>query len=78
MKDFCRAHVAAVRCAVVYDKPASTVRCEYVWRTTDRWIDFPWSVPAPVTGGTQQGRVTGAAGTVHCGRPRIPGCIMKP
>jgi hypoxanthine phosphoribosyltransferase len=41
--DFCAEHVAAARCAVLYEKPRSTVRCEYVWRRTDRWIDFPWS-----------------------------------
>ena len=41
--DFCVAHVAMVRCAVLYEKPGSTVRCEYVWRRTEKWIDFPWS-----------------------------------
>jgi hypoxanthine phosphoribosyltransferase len=41
--DFCAEHVADVRCAVLYEKPRSTVKCEYVWRRTDRWIDFPWS-----------------------------------
>ena len=41
--DFCRGVVAEVRTAVIYEKPRSTVRCEYVWRPTDRWIDFPWS-----------------------------------
>lgn len=30
-------------------KPRSSVKCEYVWRYTDRWIDFPWSAEAPVT-----------------------------
>ena len=40
--------VAEVRAAVLYQKPRSIVRCEYVWRHTDRWIDFPWSVEAPV------------------------------
>jgi hypoxanthine phosphoribosyltransferase len=43
VRDFCAEHVAEVRCAVVYQKPLSTVNCEYVWRRTDRWIDFPWS-----------------------------------
>jgi hypoxanthine phosphoribosyltransferase len=47
--DFCRAHVADVRCAVLYEKPHTTVRCEYVWRRTDRWINFPWSTLPPVT-----------------------------
>lgn len=43
VKEFCLDHVAEVRCAVVYEKPRSTVQCEYVWRHTDLWIDFPWS-----------------------------------
>jgi hypothetical protein len=34
----------------VYEKPRSTVHSEYVWRRTDRWIDFPWSSEGPVTG----------------------------
>jgi uncharacterized protein len=48
VRDFCAGHVADVRCAVVYEKPHSTVRCEYVWRRTDRWINFPWSALPPV------------------------------
>src|SRR4051812_38755903 len=48
VKDFCEAKVAEVRCAVLYEKPRSTVQCEYVWRRVDRWIDFPWSAEAPV------------------------------
>jgi len=43
VRDFCRPQVAEVRCAVLYQKPHSVVTCEYVWRHTDRWIDFPWS-----------------------------------
>lgn len=46
--DFCSGKVAEVRAAVLYEKPRSVVRCEYVWRRTDRWIDFPWSCQAPV------------------------------
>jgi uncharacterized protein len=49
VKDFCDGKVAEVRCAVLYEKPRSSVRCEYVWRRTDRWIDFPWSAEAPVS-----------------------------
>jgi hypoxanthine phosphoribosyltransferase len=41
--DFCGEHVADVRCAVLYEKPHTQVRCEYVWRRTDLWINFPWS-----------------------------------
>ena len=48
VKGFCAGKVAEVRCAVLYEKPRSTVSCEYVWRRTDRWIDFPWSAEAPV------------------------------
>jgi hypoxanthine phosphoribosyltransferase len=48
VKDFCAGKVAEVRCAVLYEKPHSAVRCDYVWRRTDRWIDFPWSAREPV------------------------------
>jgi hypoxanthine phosphoribosyltransferase len=48
VKEFCAGKVGEVRCAVLYEKPQSTVRCDYVWRLTDRWIDFPWSVLPPV------------------------------
>jgi len=48
VKDFCARKVADVRCAVLYEKPRSMVKCEYVWRRTDMWIDFPWSAEAPV------------------------------
>ena len=37
------ASVSELRTAVLYQKPASTVNCDYVWRHTDLWIDFPWS-----------------------------------
>jgi uncharacterized protein len=48
VRDFCADHVADVRCAVVYEKPHSEVTCEYVWRRTDKWINFPWSTLPPV------------------------------
>jgi hypoxanthine phosphoribosyltransferase len=48
VKDFCADHVAEVRCAVIYEKARSVVKCEYVWRRTDLWIDFPWSTEPPV------------------------------
>ena len=54
VKDFCAGKVGEVRCAVLYEKPQSEVRCEYVWRRTDRWIDFPWSVMPPVGALTAQ------------------------
>jgi uncharacterized protein len=48
VNDFCAEHVADVRCAVLYEKPRSLVKCEYVWRRTDRWVNFPWSSQTPV------------------------------
>jgi hypoxanthine phosphoribosyltransferase len=49
VKEFCAGKVGEVRCAVLYEKPQSEVSCEYVWRRTDRWIDFPWSAQPPVS-----------------------------
>ena len=48
VQEFCEGKVAEVRCAVLYEKPRSTVKCEYVWRRTERWITFPWSADDPV------------------------------
>ena len=48
VRDYCEGHVAEARCAVVYEKPRSVVKCEYVWKRTDEWINFPWSVEPPV------------------------------
>ena len=53
-REFCAQHGPEVRTAVLYEKPQSVVRCDYVWRRTDRWINFPWSTPAPVAA-TQAG-----------------------
>lgn len=47
---FVAPRVGEVRCAALYEKPSSRVRCEYTWRATDAWIDFPWSSEPPVTG----------------------------
>ncbi|MGY1855766.1 phosphoribosyltransferase [Modestobacter sp. SYSU DS0290] len=48
VQEFCAGHVSAVRTAVVYEKPRSLVHCDYVWKRTDDWIDFPWSTLPPV------------------------------
>ncbi len=48
VKEFLAGKVREARVAVLYEKPGSVVNCEYVWRRTDRWIDFPWSAEAPV------------------------------
>jgi hypothetical protein len=50
VRDFCAEHVAEARWAVLYEKPWSLVKSEYVWARTDRWIDFPWSSEPPVAG----------------------------
>jgi hypoxanthine phosphoribosyltransferase len=49
--EFLEGKVAEVRSAVLYEKPRSAVKCEYVWRRTDRWITFPWSAEEPVLQG---------------------------
>ncbi len=51
VRDFCAANVGEVRTAVLYEKPISVVQCDYVWRRTDLWIDFPWSCEPPLVGG---------------------------
>ncbi|MEU9583727.1 phosphoribosyltransferase [Streptomyces werraensis] len=48
VRDFCLDAVAEVRSAVIYEKTQSLVKCEYVWKRTDEWINFPWSVLPPV------------------------------
>jgi hypothetical protein len=40
--------VAEARCAVIYEKPGSAVKCEYVWARTEKWINFPWSTLPPI------------------------------
>ena len=48
VRDYCLDEVAEVRSAVLYEKSHLLVKCEYVWRRTDRWINFPWSTLPPV------------------------------
>src|SRR5215475_6536432 len=48
VKSFCAGQVGEVRTAVLYEKPRSIVSSDYVWRRTDLWIDFPWSIEPPV------------------------------
>lgn len=43
VEELCADAVADVRTVVLYEKPASVVRCDYVWKHTEGWIDFPWS-----------------------------------
>lgn len=55
VQQLCAGQVGRLRTAVVYEKPRSVVRPEYSWRSTERWVTFPWSARDPVT----------AAGTVR-------------
>ena len=48
VRSLCVDKVAEARIAVLYEKPTSTISCEYVWRPTDRWIEFPWSSEPPL------------------------------
>ncbi|MCB0880910.1 MAG: phosphoribosyltransferase [Thermoleophilia bacterium] len=43
VRDLCLNHARRTRSAVLYEKPISTVRADYVGARTDRWIVFPWS-----------------------------------
>jgi uncharacterized protein len=48
VQSFIKDHVEDARTAVIYEKPQSLIRCDYVWKHTDRWINFPWSSQDPV------------------------------
>lgn len=48
VRDFCEGKVGEVRTAVLYEKSHSVVKCDYVWKRTDLWINFPWSDKEPV------------------------------
>jgi len=51
VRDFVSDHVADVRAAVIYEKTQSLIKCDYVWKRTDAWINFPWSTLPPVADG---------------------------
>ncbi len=48
VNDFCEGKVADSKIAVLYEKPHSEVKCDFVWRYTDKWVNFPWSDKDPV------------------------------
>ena len=59
--DLCLEKVAEVRSAVLFEKSHSLVKCEYVWKRTDQWINFPWSnEPAVVSAEVARHRVIDA------------------
>lgn len=41
--------VSEARCACIYMKSRSIIKPDYVWKHTDKWINFPWSTLPPVT-----------------------------
>jgi hypoxanthine phosphoribosyltransferase len=51
VRDFVSGHVAEVRSAVIYEKTQSLIKCDYVWRRTDAWVNFAWSSLPPVAEG---------------------------
>lgn len=53
VKKFCDKKAAEgkirdVRTACLYEKSHSVVKCDYVWKRTDEWIEFPWASTPPV------------------------------
>jgi len=48
VEEFCEGKVGEVRTACIYEKSHSVVKCDYVWKRTDQWINFPWSDKDPV------------------------------
>lgn len=46
--EFVANSVRSTRSAVLYEKPESVIKCDYVWRRTDKWINFPWSSERPI------------------------------
>ena len=48
VEEFCAGKVGEVRTGVLYEKSHSIVKCDYVWKRTDQWINFPWSDKEPV------------------------------
>jgi len=46
--DFWRGTVKEARSVVLYEKPRSVVKPDYMWRRTEKWIEFPWSTGMPI------------------------------
>jgi len=46
--EFSQDVVAESRTAVLYEKSHSVVKCDFVWKRTDQWINFPWSTEPPI------------------------------
>lgn len=46
--EFVEGKVGFSKTAVLYEKSRSVIKCDYVWRRTDLWINFPWSSQPPI------------------------------
>lgn len=46
--EFVSGKVGEARAAVLYAKSRSVIQPEYIWRSTDLWINFPWSSDKPI------------------------------
>lgn len=46
--EFCQDVVSESMTAVLYEKSHSVVKCDFVWKKTDLWINFPWSTEPPI------------------------------
>lgn len=54
--EFCQDVVAKAMTAVLFEKPHSLVKCDFVWKHTNLWINFPWSTEPPIV--TKRGQNT--------------------
>lgn len=50
INSFCEGKVGELRTAVLYEKPWNIVPVQYIWKKTDKWIEFPWSSQPPIAG----------------------------
>lgn len=48
VQEFWRGTVKEARTVVLYEKPRSVVKPDYVWRKSEKWIEFPWSAGMPL------------------------------
>jgi len=58
--EFCQDVVAESMTAVLYEKSHSLVKCDFVWKRTDFWINFPWSTEPPIVADPSQKTVLDA------------------
>ena len=77
VKGFCAGQVGEVRVAVLYEKPRSVVSCEYVWRRTDLWIDFPWSADPPRTAERADATPTPRRASRRGAGEALPACCLE-